>query len=179
MTQAEPMVRNVSMLDEFRELFAFDRWANQRVLDAAAGLTQEELSRDLGSSFPSVLATLAHILGGEWIWLQRWKGVSPTQGPPWDLSTLPALRERWAEHEADQSAFVDALTPESLEAECAYLTLAGEAYANPLRELLRHLVNHSTYHRGQVVTLLRQLGHAAPSTDLIRFLREQRAAAVA
>ncbi len=166
----------IGMLEEFRELFEFNRWANARILDAASTLTEEELSRDMGNSFPSVLATLAHILSGEWIWLERWKGVSPTQGPPWDLSSLAALRERWAEHEAEQAAFVDALAPESLEAECAYLTLAGEPYSNPLRELLRHIINHSTYHRGQVVTMLRQLGHPAPSTDLVRFIRERAAA---
>lgn len=161
-------------VDEIRELFAYNRWANRRVLDAAARLSPEQLSRDLGSSFPSVRETLAHVLGGEWIWLSRWRGTSPPGFPEsWDLSSLEAARARWAEVEADQRAFVDGLDEDALDRVVAYRDTRGTPYENPLGQLLRHVVNHSTYHRGQVITLLRQLGAEAVATDLVVYLRER------
>src|SRR5690606_38104896 len=85
-----------TMIDELRDLFAYKRWASHRIVGAAAKLGDEALDRDLGSSFPSVRATLAHVLSAEWVWLSRWKGTSPTGLPgSWDLSTLDAIRARW------------------------------------------------------------------------------------
>ena len=161
------------MIDELRELFAYNRWANHRILDAAAKLSAEALDRDLGSSFPSVRATLAHILGSEWLWLCRWKGTSPTGVPDtWDLSTLDGIRARWAEVEREQQEFIDALGEEDLRRAVSYRNLKGEPFTNTMAQMLRHVVNHSTYHRGQVITMLRQLGAETVSTDLIAYYRE-------
>lgn len=160
-------------VEEFRDLYAYNRWANRRVLGAAARLSPEVLSRDLGSSFPSVLATLAHVLAAEWIWLERWRGSSPPGLPEsWELSSLEAVRVRWAEVEAGQRAFVEGLDEPALERAISYRNTAGTPYQNPLGQLLRHVVNHSTYHRGQVVTMLRQLGAEAVATDYVVYLRE-------
>jgi uncharacterized damage-inducible protein DinB len=165
------------MLQEILELYAFHRWANQRILAAASALSPEELTRDLRSSFPSVLATLGHLLGADWIWLQRWKGGSPTSGPEsWDLSTAEALVGRWAEVEQEQAAFLRGLAEADLHRVLRYRMLSGVAQESPLWQTLRHVVNHATYHRGQVVTLLRQLGASAPGTDLIAFYRENSSA---
>lgn len=162
----------VPVLAEFQELFAYNRWANHRLLDAAAALPEEELRRDLGSSFPSVLATLAHVAGAEWVWMERWSGRSPT-GFPYDPGTtpLPILRERWLATEGDQLAFLASLTDDGLAGVVAYRNLQGVASQAPLYKLMRHTLNHSTYHRGQISTLMRQLGRQAPSTDLIVFYR--------
>jgi uncharacterized damage-inducible protein DinB len=160
-------------LREITELYAYNAWANQRVLGAVARLSADDFGRDLKNSFPSVRDTLAHILGGEWVWLSRWKGKSPTSFPvEWDVSTHAQLIERWQPVAADQRAFLDALTPESLNKPITYTTFAGQAFTNPLWQLMRHVANHSTYHRGQVTTMLRQLGAATVSTDLILFYRE-------
>jgi uncharacterized damage-inducible protein DinB len=162
------------MIDEILELFAYNRWANERMLDATAALSQEELTRDLGGSFPSLRATLTHMLGAEWVWLARWKGVSPTGLPDaWDLSTHDAIRDRWRAIEQEQAAFLETLTDESIRRVVDYRLLSGAAFSNPLWQLLRHVVNHASYHRGQVTTLLRQLGRPAVSTDLIVFHRER------
>jgi uncharacterized damage-inducible protein DinB len=161
------------MIDELRELFAYNRWANHRILDAAAKLSAEALDRDLGSSFPSVRATLAHILGTEWVWLRRWKGTSPTGVPDtWDLSTLDGIRARWAEVEREQREFIDSLGEEDLRRAVSYRNIKGEPFTNTMAQMLRHVVNHSTYHRGQVITMLRQLGAETVSTDLIAYYRE-------
>lgn len=162
------------MLSEILELFAYDRWANRRVLDAAGALPDEDYIRDLGSSFPSVRDTLEHILAAEWVWLSRWRGVSPTRlRADWDPVMLHALRSRWAAFEDDQAEFLSRLTDSRLREPVAYRQIDGRAFEQPLWLLMRHVANHSTYHRGQVVTMLRQLGAEGVSTDLVAFARER------
>lgn len=165
----------MSVVDEIRALFVYNRWANLRVLDAAAALDDERLRRDLGSSFPSVLATLAHIVASDWVWLRRWAGESPT-GPPadWDLSGLEAVRSKWDEIEAERAGVLDALDDDALAREVAYRSTNGTPYTSRMDDMLRHVVNHATYHRGQVTTMLRQLGAAPVATDLIAYYREWR-----
>jgi uncharacterized damage-inducible protein DinB len=159
-------------MTEMTELFEYDRWANRRMLEATGNLTANELNRDLGSSFPTVRATLAHILSSEWIWLRRWTGSSPTAIPEgWDLSTHASIVWHWREVEDEIAAFVAGLDQPRLEAPLRYRTTRGDEYTAPLRQLMRHMINHSTYHRGQITTMLRQLGSPAPSTDLVLFYR--------
>lgn len=164
----------MSRIDELRELFAYNRWANLRLLDAAAALDDDALARDLGSSFPSVLATFAHIADADWIWLQRWHGVSPGAAPEaWDRSSLDGVRRHWDDVEAGRHAYLAGLDDAALESTIDYRNIAGRAYTSRVDEMLRHVINHSTYHRGQVVTMLRQLGATVQPTDLIAFYRER------
>lgn len=162
--------------DELRDLYAFNRWANDALLDAAAGLSQEQQKQNLRSSFPSVLATLAHIAQSDWIWLCRWHGESPTAPPAWDTSTLEAVRAEWLRVQDDRDRFLAGLTDADLDRAIAYRNIAGVASTNALWQLLRHVVNHSTYHRGQVTTMLRQLGAPGVATDLVRWYRLQASA---
>ena len=162
--------------DEIRELYAYNRWANRRLVEAAAAHDDDALARDLGSSFPSVLATLAHIVSADWIWLRRWAGVSPTAAPAdWALASLAAIRARWEDVETERSTVLSDLDDGTLGREVAYRNTAGVAFTSRMDEMLRHVVDHSTYHRGQVVTMLRQLGGTPPPTGLIVFYRERRA----
>ncbi len=158
-------------IDEIRELYAYNRWANRRILDATAELTPDEYARDLGGSFGSVSATLRHMLGADWIWLNRWLGAAPPGFPDWEIDARADLLERWAEVEREQSTFVEGLQADDLYRMVNYRNLAGHEFTDELWRLLRHVVNHATYHRGQVVTFLRLLGRTAPSTDLIVFYR--------
>jgi uncharacterized damage-inducible protein DinB len=162
-------------------LYEFNTWANHRILDACGALTAEQFTKDLGSSFPSVRDTLGHIYGAEWIWLERWNGRTPTGGLPKaaDFPDLASLRTRWAEHERALDAFVSGLDNDKLNAELETRTLDGTPYKQPLWQMMQHVVNHGSYHRGQVTAFLRQLGHKAVATDLIRFYRERSAAAKA
>lgn len=159
--------------EEVRELFEYNRWANHRLMDAAAMLDDDALTRDLGSSFPSVLATLVHILSAEWVWLRRWNGESPSGAPKeWAASSLPSVRANWDRIDAERAAFLATFDDPALDREVAYRKLDGSEHTSRMGEMLRHVVNHSTYHRGQLVTMLRQLGATPPSTDLIAFYRE-------
>lgn len=160
-------------IDEARELFAYGSWANGLMLSAAGGLSGEQLGARVSSSFPSPATTLGHIVGAEWIWLRRWLGESPTGAPSW--ATQPVLTElaaRLAAVEAERSAFVDSLSDGDLDRAVSYRSLAGQPFAEALGGQFRHVVNHSSYHRGQLATQLRQLGAVPPSTDLIAFLRK-------
>jgi len=159
--------------DELVRLFRYHRWANGRILDAAAKLSPEEQTRDLKSSFPSVLATLVHLLSAEWIWLQRWKGSSPSAWPEMQsMTSVETVRRRWSEIEAEQKAWIESRTEADLSAPIAYRSMKGDPFTNPLGDLAQHVINHATYHRGQVTTMLRQLGHAPQPTDFVQFLRE-------
>ena len=167
-------------VEEFRQLYDYNYWANHRTLEACAALSDEQLTRDLGSSFRSVRDTLVHILLAEWLWLERWHGRSHSAFPPSsDFPTLESIRQRWGEVERDIRDYVASLTPEDLHRRIDYKTTAGVAQSSPIAQMLQHLANHGTYHRGQVVTLLRQLGAKAVSTDMILFFRERAAQASA
>jgi uncharacterized damage-inducible protein DinB len=157
----------------FRALYDYNRWANRRVLAAAAALTPEQFREERISSFGSVRDTLAHVLGSELVWLRRWEGESPSSyASASEFPTVDALALRWEELERGQSAFFGRLTDAALDREITYTNVAGERWRYPLRQMLLHLVNHSTYHRGQAVTLLRQLGRTPPGTDLLLYLDE-------
>jgi uncharacterized damage-inducible protein DinB len=158
-------------LERIRELYDFNAWANHRAADSCSALNTEQFTRPLGSSFSSVRDTLAHILGAEWIWLERWRGHSPkTLLPAADFPDLASVRTRWREVELQQMDFVRGLAEHELERECAYINLQGKPFAYPLRACLQHVVNHGSYHRGQVATMLRQLGAQPKPTDFLWFL---------
>jgi len=156
--------------DEARELFDYDSWANGLMFGAAKALTPEQIQTPLESSFPSFLATLAHIVGVEWLWLRRWEGEDPRAMPDWVRSPdLADLEHRLRTVEAERAAF---LAEADLERVVSYHGLDGQAFSLPLGKLMRHVVNHSTYHRGQLATMLRQLGQAPPGTDFTLYLRQ-------
>lgn len=157
-------------LETIRALYDYNTWANHRVLEACGALTEEQFHRDLGSSFRSVRGTVVHILGAEWVWLERWHGRSPAALPAdWEFPDLASVRARWGEIEGAFGKFVAGLAPADLDRVIAYRNFRGNPFAYPLRSMLHHVVNHSTYHRGQVTTMLRQLGAQARPTDLLRY----------
>jgi len=157
-------------LETIRALYHYNAWANHRTLEACAALTEKQFSQDLSTSFGSVRGTLVHILGGEWIWLERWQGRSPEALlPESEFPTLASMQERWVEIERGLAEFVAGLKPSDLDRVIEYRNLRGNRFGYPLMSMLHHLVNHGTYHRGQVTTLLRQLGAKPRATDLLRY----------
>jgi uncharacterized damage-inducible protein DinB len=166
--------------DDIQLLYEYDRWANNRVLHTVCTLRVEEFTRDLGGSFRSVRDTLAHIVGSEWAWLTYWKEPSPSSAFLTDLWTredalfspnafpdLPALELKWAEVEREQVEFVNRVTNESLQR-----MLPVRETQISLAHLMQHLANHSTYHRGQVALMMRQLAAKPLATDFAMFLME-------
>ena len=159
---------------EIQLLFEYNSWANHRTMGAAEKLTPEQFAQPMGSSFTSVRETLAHIYGAEWIWLERFQGRSPSALPDvTQFSDVATLREKWLELEARLIAFVSQQTQSDLDCVMEYKTLRFGVYQNPLWQSMQHVVNHGTYHRGQVTTMLRQLGAQPILTDLMHFYRER------
>lgn len=154
-------------------LLDYHYWARDRLLDAASTLQPDALLRDMGNSFRSVRDTLVHIYGAEWVWYARWQGQSPTALP--DAAAFPdvaTLRAAWTALEAQVRAFVADLGEDGIAREFRYASLAGAPATSAFWQMLQHVVNHATYHRGQVTTLLRQLGARPPGgMDLIQFYR--------
>ena len=156
---------------DIQYLYKYNHWANTTVLDSVSKLTQEQLLKDLHSSHRSVRDTLAHILAAEWIWLERWKGTSPAALlDPADFPTVESVRTRLSKVESECAEFLDGLTDQSLTEAVTYTNTKGEQWTYGLGQMLQHVANHSSYHRGQVVTMLRQLGAKAPPIDLLVFV---------
>lgn len=160
-------------LREARMLLDYNYWARDRVLHAVAPLGLEEYRRDLSSSFPSIRDTLVHMYSAEWVWCSRWRGEAPdAMLDPEAFPGLVDLRAAWARHEPVMRGVLDGLGEEGIGRVIEYRTMDGTAWCQPFADMFRHLVNHGTYHRGQVTTMLRQLGATPPkSTDLITFHR--------
>lgn len=157
-------------VEQLSLLVAYNRWANTRLLEAAESLSVPELERDLRASFDSLQGTLIHILWGEQGWLHLWREGTFLPDPvPGEYPDLASLKNVWSQHQEAYAAYLHGLTQAQLDAPRA---VGPNTYA--LGELIQHILNHSTYHRGQVTLLLRQLGHEPPSTDYRRFLTEAR-----
>ena len=159
--------------ESLRVLVDYHYWARDRVLDAADGLAPDQFTRDMGSSFKSVRDTVAHVYAAEWAWYKRWQADPPTALLPGDLfPDVASLRAAWTEHEAKMRAFVDSLGEEGVSRVIEYKLLSGQPGASPFWQMLQHVVNHASYHRGQVTTMLRQLGAApAKPLDMIAYYR--------
>jgi uncharacterized damage-inducible protein DinB len=157
-----------------RELLLYMLWADRLTLKALRAVRPEDLTRDAGISFKSMLGTMAHMLGAQRMWISRFSGSSLGRVPTIeDFPDLPAWIHGWEETASAIEAFLAALTDEQLAAPLTWTTTGGQTYTRPLWQPVVHLVNHTTYHRGQVVSLLRQMGYETPSTDLVYYFIER------
>ena len=167
-------------LAEVRHLFTYTEWANTRVLDAAEKLRPDELLRDVHISHTSILGTLLHMAGADWLWLERWGGNSPVGDDVWagwqpdDARSLPQVREKWQAVIDSRDAYLKNVSDADLSRELGYRRFTGEPYSLPLDQQMMHVVNHATLHRGQIVGMIRQLGITPPPTDLLWYLMETR-----
>ena len=159
-------------------LYDYNDWANKRILDAAAALSDADFLARRNLVWGSVRSTLAHAWGAEWIWRQRCQfGAAPTTLPAADdFPTLAALRARWDEEEAAMRAYLSGLDNEQLNGQFSYRTTGGKLYSAVLWQILAHIVNHGTQHRAEVAQTLTDLGHSPGDVDLIVYLRQRAAA---
>ncbi len=158
---------------DLQGLLDYHYWARDVSLDALAPLTPEQFTRQAESSFKSVRDTVAHIYAADLIWYTRWQGQSPSSLLSYDsFPDVTSIRTAWIDLESKVRAFVDELGDAGVSRVFDYKLMSGAPGSTPFAEMLTHVVNHGSYHRGQLTTLLRQLGAAPPkSTDMITFLR--------
>ena len=158
-------------IEYIRTLYRYSAWANGRILDTAAGLAPGQLTEGAGASFGSLRDILVHIMHAQWIWLQRWKGVSPRTGlRPDDFPDLDAVRARWKPLEQETHDFVEGLGEEKLARVLRYTNTKGEEWAYPLWQMLLHQVNHATQHRSEAAMLLTQMGRSPGDLDLLVYV---------
>jgi uncharacterized damage-inducible protein DinB len=164
-------------LADLTTLLDYHYWARDRMMDAIGRLSADDYVRPLGSSFGSVRDTAVHIYGADWVWCERWHGRSPNALlRADDYPDVPALAAAWRDLEATVRALVAARGEAGTAEMFDYRSVAGMAGRSVFWHMLQHVVNHGSYHRGQVTTLLRQLGAEPPkSMDLIAFYRERAA----
>lgn len=156
-------------MTDILELLEYQRWATTKTLDTSAKLSDEQLHRDLGSSFKSVFETLVHLYGADRAWLGRLQGQNPSRPNLADYPNLEALREAWEVVLDGWKTTVAKLENPKLEIQ--YKSYDGAPFTSSLEEIVKHVVNHGTYHRGQVAAMQRILGGEAVGTDLISFYR--------
>ncbi len=161
------------MLEQIRHHIHYTAWASALLVEAASALTPEQLTRDFGTADKSVLGTLVHVFAADRIWLARIESRVPEHFIDVDkdmhLQVLqngwPALHEQW-------KAYVAALDEEHLQGVIEYRNLKGDSFRTPLWQILLHVVNHGTHHRGQVAGFLRTMGKTPPPLDLIAYYRQ-------
>ena len=161
------------MRQHFMMFAAYNQWANRRLYDAAAELGEEELRRDMGAFFGSMLGTLNHILVADRVWMKRFTGQGDA---PAALDTIlhgdfPALR---AAREAEDLRILDwvaSLDEKAMKGRFTYMTVDMRTISQRLAPALDHVFNHQTHHRGQVHAILTALGKPSVDLDLIYFQR--------
>jgi uncharacterized damage-inducible protein DinB len=158
-------------VEQVRELFDYNRWPNRRIFEALAALPAEEYMRDLKSSVGSIHGTLSHLVGAERVWRARWRGEAGSLLKGSEVASLAEVRKLWDSLETERTQYLSRLTAPMLDSEIVIKPTGGGQFVHTLRQTMQHTVDHSSYHRGQIVTLMRQLGVKPPSTGLIGFYR--------
>jgi uncharacterized damage-inducible protein DinB len=151
----------------------YDLWANEKLFAVVLALTESQQQQEIKSSFPSIHKTCSHLMDAYRAWGQRLQKDAQIPGPGQasDFSTeeivkrILQLNKQWIE-------WVDTASESDIEAILAYKNIKGDAFQQPVKEILLHLFNHGTYHRGQLVTMFRQVGvEDIPQTDYIFYTR--------
>lgn len=157
--------------DVLRHHVEYTAWASGRLLQAAAGLSPEQLTRDFGTSDKSVIGTLAHVFAADRIWIGRIHGDPPPRFLDPSEADLTFLREHWPAIHDRWRAWAAAQTTESVAQTLTYRDLKGNEHRQPLWQIALHVINHATHHRGQVAGFLRIMGTPPPPLDLIAYYR--------
>jgi uncharacterized damage-inducible protein DinB len=159
--------------DFLRSQIDYTAWASLLLLDAAAALTPEELTRDFQTADRSVVGTLVHIYAADQIWLARVVGGPESFSISDSERSLLGLRIAWPPLLEGWKKWAANMSDEDVRAQFAYTDTKGRPWRQPLWQIIQHVVNHGTHHRGQVSGFLRSLGHTPPVTDLHHYYRQQ------
>jgi len=152
-------------------LYKYNQWANAKILNAAAKVLQEQYLAPASFPHGGLRGTLVHALFAEWIWRNRWEGMSPMHRlKPEDFPTFESLFARWLDEEKQLMDFAEGLTDENLNNTFSYTNISGKPFTKILWQAMAHLVNHGTQHRTEAAAILTDFGHSPGDIDLIYFL---------
>ncbi len=154
---------------------SYNLWANQRITDVLTNLEDNVLNQEINSSFPSLLKTLLHLWDVESVWWQRLKLKEVPEWPSASFEgNISTISNGLLQESKQWRDWVNLATEAALEHEFIYRNSKKEQFKQPVHEFLLHLFNHQTFHRGQIITMMRQAGvQKIPNTDMIAFLRKK------
>jgi uncharacterized damage-inducible protein DinB len=167
----------MSWVEHARSLVAYNEWANQKVLEAAAGLSEQDLGREVSGSHGSVRMTILHIVRVQDWWLSVLNGMPEASAPPEGYERMPfeEVRRWFTRSHGDLKTYAAGLTEERLEADVsAFRPGEGKAYRWPSWQLVSHLVNHGSQHRAEAGIMLASLGHSPGDLDMLFFVGERK-----
>jgi uncharacterized damage-inducible protein DinB len=173
--------KRAMQIDQIKPLYDYNHWADEKLWQAIAGLSQDELTRDTHNGTGSIQATLLHLVSAMWIWRTLWEGGMYTRmlkGE--DCPTLQSLRTRWQEEEAHMQRYLTTVQDEDLIQEVRLPNLKGLAPSpSPLLwQTMLHLINHQTQHRSEIAMQLTALNHSPGDLDMITFFCYRRESVV-
>jgi uncharacterized damage-inducible protein DinB len=142
----------------------YNNWASQLLMTAIRALPAGALEKPTGISHHSILGTMAHLQFADWIWYTR-----VAEPMPKPLETLEVLEREWPDLQQRWERFCDGLSDDDLARPIAYRSIRGYDAVATVEQVVMHLVNHGTLHRGQVMGMIRQLGITPPGTDLLHY----------
>ena len=150
----------------------YTAWASNRLLEAAASLSAEELERDFLTADKSVLGTLVHTFAADRAWYHRVEGTPRATFIDPEDRTLAALLSTWPEYHKKWQQQLATETGESIQRIVTFTDLKGKQHQQPFWQIILHMVNHGSHHRGQVSGFIRGMGKVPPQLDLIFYYRE-------
>ena len=153
---------------------AYNLWANKRIVETAKLLSDEQINKEIVSSFPSVYKTVLHLMEVENVWWERLKLMEHTTLSGWFTGNFEELSKKLLELSQQWQIWIQNANEVNISHVFAYQNSKKEHFKQPVYEMLLHLFNHQTFHRGQLVTMFRQLGlDKIPPTDFIVFSRKK------
>ena len=156
------------------KLFAYHRWAAQEILSHTENYGDEIYQREGASSFPSIKDTVSHVITVEKLWLLRMAGVEKPAAEHFQVETTAQAKEAFMLLHAEMELYFSSLSEEQWQETVAFTNLRDNAFEETREEMLFTFINHASYHRGQITSLLRQFGKEGKAIDYIYFPKENR-----
>lgn len=164
------------MKELLKDYTKFNIWANERICRILEALPDDIIDKELKSSFSTIRKTIYHIWDAEAVWIKRLNGRSLNEGPSETFNgSFEEFKADFLGGSGKLFMYVINKDAKQIEQSLAYKNIKGEPFTNKIYHIIQHVVNHSTFHRGQIVTMLRTAGitELLP-TDFIAFARENK-----
>jgi uncharacterized damage-inducible protein DinB len=155
----------VIRLGTLHELFAFNDWARDAVMGCAVGLSKEQLDCPFEMGPGSLRNTLNHLYAVESVWLDRWQGKQPRYRVSAEGVEMASLWDEWRDIARRRNAFLADGNDVDLVRDLTYINIKGETFTFPLGAMMLHVCNHGSYHRAQVLNMLRHVGSVLPKPE--------------
>lgn len=165
------------MKELLKQYASYNRWASQKIIDLILTLPEEKQIAEVPSSFPSLYKTLLHMWDAESAWWQRLKMNERVIVPSENFNgTMKDITNGLMQQSALWEDWVSNASELSIEHVCQYQNTKREVFKMPVYQMVHHVFNHGTYHRGQLINMLRQIGvDKLPQTDFSLWTRKNKA----